>query len=159
LFIIESSLPASARLALAGTALATSGISTYLVAWCGRPYVTTLKRVPSPDGGPDAPYTLEMTTTNLALRPRVTRVFDPTFLGETKRPFARWELAQRVMLPAEEVQKPAPGTEETIAETADENGNVMGRWVVRWGDNGMGECHEVGKVVRHFNIHEELLSV
>jgi hypothetical protein len=80
LFIIESSLPASARIALAGTALGTSGISTYLVAWCGRPYVATLNRIPSSDN-PDAPYILEMTTMTLALRQRVTRVFDTTFLG------------------------------------------------------------------------------
>ena len=44
-FILETtaSVPVVGRLALAGIAMATSGVSTALVAWCGRPYVTTLR--------------------------------------------------------------------------------------------------------------------
>jgi hypothetical protein len=41
-----------------------------------------------------------------------------------------------------------PGNEETVAETADKDGNVIGRWVVTWGENGEGVCREVGHVVR-----------
>ena len=68
----------------------------------------------------------------------------------------------------------APSLEETVAETTDKDGTTIGRWVVRWGENGEGTCHEVGSIVRcvckwlgrftrsdlhvsHFNVHEELL--
>jgi hypothetical protein len=95
-------------------------------------------------------------------------------LIETKRPFAKWELAEKVMIP--DCKFIAPSHEETVAETTDKNGNIIGRWVVKWGENGEGTCHEVGSIVRyvckwtsrfswsdsrknvsHFNVHEEML--
>jgi hypothetical protein len=65
---------------------------------------------------------------------------------ETKRAFAKWELAESLVLPAS--KSITPGNEETVAETADKDGNVIGRWVVTWGENGEGVCREVGHVVR-----------
>lgn len=65
---------------------------------------------------------------------------------ETKRAFAKWELAEALVLPGSKTIK--PGTKETVAETTDEDGNVVGRWVVTWGENGVGTCREVGHIIR-----------
>jgi hypothetical protein len=191
IFIVESSLPSTARAALAATALATSGVSTGLVAWCGRPYVTTLRRItatpppslsPSPPSSPspttsateasttspgaqqpqpqpqhpsqqtthshneNAPAGIELTTLTLTLARRTTRVYDPVFLCDTPRAFARWELARRVQLPLEDALGVRPGVEETVAETLDGAGRVLGRWIVTWGENGEGSCRAEGSV-------------
>jgi hypothetical protein len=157
IFIVESSLPSTARVALAATALATSGVSTALVAWCGKPYVTTLRRLSSPtpsqqqqhtthSHNENAPAGVELTTLTLALKPRTTRVYDPAFLGDTTRAFARWELAQSVLLPPEDAVAVRPGEEETVAETLDSAGKVLGRWIVTWGENGEGSCRAEGHI-------------
>ena len=70
MFLVESNLPVSGRLALVSIAIGTSGISTALVGWCGKPYVKTLKRLRTGDGVEG----LELITYNLFLRQRVTRV-------------------------------------------------------------------------------------
>ncbi|KAJ7647725.1 hypothetical protein FB45DRAFT_894269 [Roridomyces roridus] len=143
MFAIETtSLPWSARAILAGTALSTSGVSTGLIAWAGTADNTIRD--------------LELTTLTLSLQPRITRVFDPLFFVSTNRAFAKWELAQLVLLPAD-LRNTIPGQEETVAETTDAKGRVLGRWVVKWGEGGEGTCHEVGKVVKYFNLHDELL--
>ena len=148
IFVLEttSSVPVAGRFALAGIAVATSGVSTALVAWCGRPYVTALRRLP---GGPRA---VEMTTLTLGLHKRVTTVYDTAFLVPTSRPFATWELAEAFMLPEADVAGArAEGLiprEETIAETRTKDGGLLGRWVVSWDEDGVGTCKEVGKVVR-----------
>ncbi|KAH9050985.1 hypothetical protein EDB83DRAFT_2399573 [Lactarius deliciosus] len=172
IFIVESSLPSTARAALAATALATSGVSTALVAWCGKPYVTTLRRLSSTaptapqqqqqhtthSHNANAPAGIELTTLTLALTPRATRVYDPVFLGDATRAFARWELARSVQLPPEDAAAVRPGEEETVAETLDSAGKVVGRWIVTWGENGEGSCRAEGRVQTHFNVHEELLA-
>jgi len=152
IFVIEASgIPLSARFALAGVAMATSGVSTALVAWCGSPYVTKLQRV-------EKDHALQMTTLTLALNERITSVYDTSFLKETSRAFAKWELADHVTLEGKEQQQRAiAGTEETVAETTDAKGGLVGSWVVTWGENGEGTCKQVGKVNRYFNVHEELL--
>ncbi|KAH8114218.1 hypothetical protein DFH11DRAFT_1596628, partial [Phellopilus nigrolimitatus] len=49
-------------------------------------------------------------------------------------------------------------TEETVAETMNAQGRVLGRWFVLWNDDGTkGVCRGEGKVQRFFNVHEELL--
>ncbi|KAF9228516.1 hypothetical protein BS17DRAFT_725703 [Gyrodon lividus] len=161
LFIVESSLPVSARIFLASTALSTSGISTALVSWCGAPYVADLRRLtPAENGGIEG---IEMTTLTLTLRKLITRVYDSDFLVETRRPFAKWELAQEIQLPppSEDAvtagKGGAPGEEETVAETLNERGEIIGRWIVKWGEGGAGTCQANGKVLRYFNVHEELL--
>ncbi|KAH9006180.1 hypothetical protein EDB86DRAFT_3239487 [Lactarius hatsudake] len=172
IFLVESSLPSTARVALAATALATSGVSTALVAWCGKPYVTTLRRLSSTaptapqqqqqhtthSHNENAPAGIELTTLTLALTPRATRVYDPAFLGDATRAFARWELARSVQLPPEDAAAVRPGEEETVAETLDSAGKVLGRWIVTWGENGEGSCRAEGRVQTHFNVHEELLT-
>lgn len=173
IFIVESSLPSTARAALAATALATSGVSTALVGWCGRPYVTTLRRLSAlpttttttastpptaqqqqrdqqqqttHSHNENAPAGIELTTLTLTLSPRRTRVYDPVFLCDTPRAFARWELARRVQLPPEDAAGVQPGSEETVAETLDGAGHVLGRWIVTWGENGEGSCRAEGHV-------------
>ncbi|KAI0368988.1 hypothetical protein BV20DRAFT_1036724 [Pilatotrama ljubarskyi] len=155
IFILEttSSVPLVGRAALAAIAMATSSVSTALVAWCGRPYVTTLRFL-EPEGAQAAGSgrAIEMTTMTLGLHKRVTTVYDTAFLVPTSRPFATWELAEAFKLSEAEVlsaraQGLIPG-EETIAETKTADGGVLGRWVVTWDENGVGTCREVGQVVR-----------
>jgi hypothetical protein len=154
IFLVESQLPLGARIALATTALATSGVSTALITWCAGPYVTTLRRI----NPLESTQGLEMTTLTLFLRERVTRVYDSEFLVDTPRFFTRWQLAADVPLPIERAGQDGvlPGQKETVAETLDGKGAVVGRWIVTWGEQG-GKCREVGKVIRYFNVHDELL--
>ncbi|CAK5282379.1 unnamed protein product [Mycena citricolor] len=171
MFIVESNLPMSARAVLAFTAISTTSISTGLLAWASSPYVTSALLSKLPTTG--AVQEMEVKTLTLWFKPRTTRIFDPTFLVGTNRPFANLELAQLVFLPPA-LRNTTPGQEETVAETTDEKGEVIGRWVVKWAEGGEGSCHEVGKVIRravspsmsclagaqiyrHFNVHKELL--
>lgn len=93
---------------------------------------------------------MQLTTLSLGLHERHTRVYDTSFLVDTKRPFAKWELAEQLTVaPAPGLPLPTSGTEETIAETFDgRSGAVVGRWIVQWKENGIGECRESGKVIR-----------
>ena len=114
----------------------------------------------------------------MGLHERITSVYDTNFLQETSRPFAKWELAEHVKLgEKEQLQRAVAGTQETVAETTDAKGGLIGRWVVNWGENGEGTCTQVGKVHRcahlprtterkftdglndgrYFNVHEEIL--
>ena len=155
IFVIETSsgLPLVARFALAGIAIGTSGISTSIVAWAGRPYVATLRWL-KPEGSQAAGSgnAVEMTTHTLAWHKRVTTVYDTAFLVPTNRPFATWELAEGFKLPEAEVESArAEGLiprEETIAETRNKAGELLGRWVVSWDENGVGTCRQIGKVPR-----------
>ncbi|KAH7875456.1 uncharacterized protein C8R40DRAFT_1104240 [Lentinula edodes] len=169
IFIIESQLPFFARTCLAGLAVGTSGVSTGLIAWVGRPYVTTLRRIDSNDGGAMG---LEFTTANWRLQTRITRVYDTSFLTNTDRPFAKWQLDDELVLPSSTTPSSTPyarpNSEETVAETFDRYGNVLGSWVVTWGsqksesgkeENIVGKCRAVGHVIKHFQVHEELFEV
>lgn len=98
----------------------------------------------------------------MTLQPRITTVYDTAFLVPTSRPFAKWELAEVFRLPPAEVEiELAKGNlprDETVAETRDKKGGVVGRWVVQWDENGQGTCYEIGQVAKYFNIHDELLD-
>ncbi|TDL16120.1 hypothetical protein BD410DRAFT_777458 [Rickenella mellea] len=162
MFIIESSLPLGARFALAFTAMATSGVSTALVSWAGAPYVASLRLLHEEKRADDADTegessSIEMETSTLLLKPLYTTVYDTAFLAPTRRGFSTWELAERVEIPAS--QAGSTGSEETIAETKDKEGRVKGRWIVKWEGDGVGTCVRAGKVVRYFNVHEELLPI
>ncbi|TFK44934.1 hypothetical protein BDQ12DRAFT_579798, partial [Crucibulum laeve] len=149
IFIVESNLPATARLALASMAIGTSVFSTAVLGWSSKPYVTTLRRLtPTENGGAEG---LEMTTFTWRLQERNTRIYDPTFLVATERPLAKWELAESVILSnssGDETRSISPGQEETVAETMDKAGKILGRWIVTWGNNGEGTCRQVGDIVR-----------
>jgi len=160
MFVIESPLPTSARAAMAITALVTSGASTALVGWCGAPYVSSMRRIPGYNNAPDGG--VEMITKTLLLRDLRTTVYDTSFLGKATRPFATWELVPQVRVQAEEGR--TDGLEEVVARTTDENGQVQGEWRVRWTkaiddpNYLLGKVNPHGKLVRHFNVHEELLN-
>ena len=152
MFIIDTSLPFVARCALAATAMGTSGVSTGLVGWCGQPYVATIRVLPelTKDGTVEPTSTggIQLETLTLTLRPRYTNVYDSTFLTETKRPFAKWELAENVQI-KRSAQDEVP-SEETVAETIDARGIVLGRWIVHWNeDRTEGACRAEGKVQRY----------
>lgn len=158
LFLIEtaSAVPLLGRMALAGTVLGTSGISTALVAWSGEPYVHTLRWLPGDSAPAEAAgkqtFGLELATYTLGLHERITRVYDTAFLVPTTRPFAKWELATESRLPPQEAEaerlKGALPREETIAEVFDGYGTVIGRWIVKWAEDGSGRCYQQGKVLR-----------
>ncbi|KAL5504719.1 hypothetical protein ACEPAH_7382 [Sanghuangporus vaninii] len=158
MFIMDTSLPFAARVVLASTALGTSGVSTALVSWCGHPYVKTIRVLSNGNSAKPAEAAMDgiqLETFTLTLRPRFTNVYDTTFLTEARRPFAKWELAESVTL-----QKSSEGVppKETIAETMDAQGKVLGRWIVTWHNEGTrGTCRGEGKVQRFFNVHDELL--
>jgi hypothetical protein len=64
---------------------------------------------------------------------------------------AKWELAKSITLGSDRMMEqgtPAVGSHETVAETVDEKGQVIGRWVVEWTEGGEGTCHEAGSVIR-----------
>jgi TMEM70/TMEM186/TMEM223 protein family len=72
MFLMESNLPTTARVVVASIAVGTSGLSTGLVGWCAKPYVAKLRRlVPEKHGDAEG---IEMTTFDILLRPRITRV-------------------------------------------------------------------------------------
>lgn len=139
IFISDSALPLGARFALAGVTLFAGTLSTVLVAWCGRPYVVTMRRLT--DGGV---HGLEIVTSSMFLKPRITKVYDTQFLVNTKRAFALWELAENTTLPTSEKNS----NEETVAETLDAHGKLLGSWIVKWDKDGKGTCHGVGNIVR-----------
>ncbi|KAJ3823500.1 hypothetical protein F5880DRAFT_1482095 [Lentinula raphanica] len=163
IFVIESQLPFFARTCLAGLAVGTSGVSTGLIAWVGRPYVTTLRRLEPEDG---APMGLELITANWRLQTRITRVYDTSFLATTERPFAKWQLADELELPSSSSSSETshstitPNSEETVAETFDAKGNVLGSWVVIWeypqdvtnegvrAGNIIGKCRGIGRIIK-----------
>jgi hypothetical protein len=105
--------------------------------------VTKLQRV-------EKDHALQMTTLTLGLHERITNVYDTSFLKETSRAFAKWELADHIKLEGKELQQRAvAGTQETVAETTDAKGGLVGSWVVTWGENGEGTCKQIGKVNRY----------
>lgn len=165
IFMLETSsaVPLIGRIALTGTVIVASTVSTALVAWCGRPYVNKMQWFPIQDSAPaptqatEQRHTgVELTTTTLTLRDRITRVYDSAFLVPTNRPFARWELAEAFKLPpAEASAEKANGDlprEETIAETMDKNGKIVGRWIVKWDEDGSGTCRGTGKIVKYVSF-------
>lgn len=75
---------------------------------------------------------------------------------ETQRPLAKWELAREITL-SRNSSESEPGQEETIAETMNHKGEIIGRWVVKWKENGVGVCHKVGHVIRQ--VSETTLNI
>ncbi|KAH8828478.1 hypothetical protein DL96DRAFT_1603428 [Flagelloscypha sp. PMI_526] len=144
LFIVESELPFMARCSLAATAMLTSGVGTGLVSWGAKSYVTKMRKTTGPE------ETLEFETSTMFLKKRVTRIYDPAFLTESDKPFPNGKLARSVNASSSQGE----GEQETVAETLDDKGNVVGRWIVTWDGKGVGHCSKVGHVVGNFNIHQ-----
>ncbi|KAE9389064.1 hypothetical protein BT96DRAFT_1071647, partial [Gymnopus androsaceus JB14] len=95
IFIIESQLPFFARTCLAFMAVSTSGLSTAMIAWVTRPYVTTLRRIdPANNGGSKG---IELVTAGWRLQPRILRIGElaQTFRCSSRQPLLPRYLGQR----------------------------------------------------------------
>ncbi len=112
------------RVGLCITALATSGVSTALIAWIGTPYVGSMRLLrPSPSSSSAAAgeevekVVMELNTVSWRLRPQRTLVYEPTFLRPTSRPFAAWEITNTpppLTIPQQEAE-----VHKKVAETFD----------------------------------------
>ncbi|SJX61432.1 uncharacterized protein SRS1_10492 [Sporisorium reilianum f. sp. reilianum] len=162
LLLAPGDISLAGRIGLCVTALATSGVSTALIAWIGTPYVGTMRLLrPQPTR-----VAMELTTVSWRLKPQRTLVYEPSFLRPTSRPFAVWEISNSA--PAVEVGGEA--VENVVAETFDvKTGASLGRWIVRYdpeaktkGEDGVwkavGTVQVQGRPTRYFNVHEELLD-
>jgi hypothetical protein len=150
-FILESTVPMAGRAMLGGVAIASSSLSTALIGWCAAPYVASLTVVH--DG------TIKFTTKSFFMKSLETTVYDKGFLRPATRYMAHWQLAKVIRLSKQEAERAIvgleDGKEETVAETRNEKGDVLGWWVVRWrreGDSYVGECTALRKhrSVSHF---------
>lgn len=146
-FILESTVPMAGRVMLGSVAIGSSSLSTALIGWCAAPYVTTL--TVEHDG------TIKFMTKSFFMKPLETTVYDKGFLRPAVRFMAHWQLAKEVRLNKEEAERAIAGLEdgkeETVAETRDEKGDILGWWTVRWrreGDSYVGECTGSGNVVQ-----------
>ncbi|CBQ70756.1 conserved hypothetical protein [Sporisorium reilianum SRZ2] len=162
LLLAPGDISLAGRIGLCVTALATSGVSTALIAWIGTPYVGTMRLLrPQPNR-----VAMELTTVSWRLKPQRTLVYEPSFLRPTSRPFAAWEISNSA--PAVKVGEEA--VENVVAETFDvKTGVSLGRWIVRYdpeaktkGEDGVwkavGTVQVQGRPTRYFNVHEELLD-
>ena len=132
----------------------------WVAGWCIRPFVVGLRWLPQDPQDPRKPRGVEMTTYTWRVQKRVTLVYDLSFLKPTSRPFANFELAKMQTLPLHRVQRKRlrmdvdsyTGTrlfvEEVVAEMFDGSGNVLGRWIVTWENDGVGRCREEGTMLR-----------
>jgi hypothetical protein len=146
-FILESTVPMAGRAMLGSVAIASSSLSTALIGWCAAPYVTSL--TVGHDGA------IKFTTKSFFMKSLETTVYDKGFLRPATRYMAHWQLAKAIRLSNEEDERAIAGLEdgkeETVAETRNEKGDVLGWWAVRWrreGDNYVGECTGSGSIVQ-----------
>lgn len=146
-FILESTVPMAGRAMLGGVAIGSSSLSTALISWCVAPYVTSLTVLN--DG------VIKFTTKSFFMKSLETTVYDKEFLRPATRYMAHWQLAKVIRLSKEEAEWAIAdledGKEETVAETRNEKGDVLGWWVVRWrkeGDSYVGECTRSGNIVQ-----------
>lgn len=170
LLLAPGEISLAGRIGLCVTALATSGVSTALIAWIGTPYVNTMRLLsPSSPGTAskeDAKVVMELNTVSWRLKPQRTLVYEPTFLRPTSRPFAAWEITNA----APPLPLPLPDGQETvvkkIAETFDvKSGASLGSYSVTYSSahqdaqgRAVGSVQVQGKPTRYFNVHEELLD-
>lgn len=170
LLLAPGEISLAGRVGLCITALATSAVSTALIAWIGTPYVGSM-RLLSPSTSTSASATenvvMELNTVSWRLRPQRTLVYEPTFLRPTSRPFAAWEISNNpppLSLPTQHQQ-----LDKKIAETFDvKTGASLGSWSVTYSaqtqtndaqpSKALGKVQVQGKPTRYFNVHEELLD-
>lgn len=162
LLLAPGEISMAGRIGLVVTALATSGVSTCLIAWIGTPYVGTMRLLAGPPGNvadPTGVPCIELNTVSWRLQPRTTLVYDPTMIRPTSRPFATWELTNT---PTPRVPTTADDKEaimtRVVAETFDaKTGNSIGKWLVKY-SGSTAQPQTIGKPTRYFNVHEELLG-
>lgn len=163
LLLAPGEISMAGRLGLSLTALATSGVSTALIAWIGTPYVGTM-RLLEPNRNQ---VIMELNTVSWRLRPQRTLVYQPEFLRPTSRPFATWEITNN---PSALCLDDAHKMHIKIAETFDvKSGTSLGEWMVKYDTHAnqttqtdrakaVANVQVRGKPTRYFNVHEELLD-
>ncbi|SPO21526.1 uncharacterized protein UTRI_01013_B [Ustilago trichophora] len=178
LLLAPGEISLAGRIGLCVTALATSGISTALIAWIGTPYVGSMRLLsPSDSTTPsdtDGKVVMELNTTSWKLKPTRTLVYEPTFLRPTSRPFAAWEITNNP--PPLILKSGQDSVTKKIAETFDVNsGKSLGSWIVKYSSQtqtkstqqdsdvqdqwkATGKVEVQGNPTRYFNVHEELLG-
>ncbi|SPO22335.1 uncharacterized protein UTRI_01013 [Ustilago trichophora] len=185
LLLAPGEISLAGRIGLCVTALATSGISTALIAWIGTPYVGCMRLVtlPSTDASTTLSSTdvegkvvMELNTISWRLEPTRTLVYEPTFLRPTSRPFAAWEITNNP--PPLVLKKGQDTLTKKIAESFDvKSGKSLGSWIVKYSNQtqtnstqqsqhgqethqwkAVGKVQVLGKPTRYFNVHEELLG-
>ncbi|SNX82732.1 uncharacterized protein MEPE_01438 [Melanopsichium pennsylvanicum] len=124
---------------------------------------------------------MEINTISWRLQSRKTLIYQPTFLRPTSRPFAAWEITNS---PPPLTLDPSTARidqefviRKVVAETFDvKSGSKLGSWIVKYNTNTFtnsnhdlhgdvdgsyklqGNMETIGKPIRYFNVHEELLG-
>jgi hypothetical protein len=177
--LAASDLSLAGRLGLSATAIVTSVVSTALVAWIGKPYVGRMNLLPAPAERNGREPVIEAYTITWRIRTLQTRIYQPSLIRPTSRPFASWELPENpggvFPLPQSTSgsESGAKADRVLVSETFDaKSGKVVGKW---WAERVAGtatnsdkgaqgefkeeaRCFAEGKPVRHFQVHEELLG-
>lgn len=160
-------LSLAARCALCVTGLATSGASTALVSWIGKPYVGRMALVQFE--GQDAKPVLETFTLDWKLRTVKTYIYQPQLIRPTSRPFATWELPEKTGPVPVELGE-GDGDKILVSRSFDaKTGAEVGSWwaspvpeteanTSEQGATRQLECYAEGKPVRHFQVHEQALG-
>lgn len=177
--LAASDLSLAGRLGLSATAIVTSVVSTALVAWIGKPYVGRMSLLPPATQGKGQEPVIEAYTITWRIRTLQTRIYQPSLIRPTSRPFASWELPENpggvFNLPQSSSGRESGAKEDRIlvSETVDaKSGKSVGKWwaervtgtATNSGKGTQGEfkeearCFAEGKPVRHFQVHEELLG-
>ncbi|PWN37495.1 uncharacterized protein FA14DRAFT_159524 [Meira miltonrushii] len=176
----------SGRIGLCITALATSGASTAIFAWIGKPYVGSM-RLLSPSianqslqkdckemigktsnqtsllNGIDLSISkpaLQTITIDWRLRKLQTTIYEPDLIRPTSRPLATWELASKAPIPQDiDENCPFPITRLVASTRMEKNDELVGRYWATWQAPKLaGDCTQEGNIIRHYSIHEELLG-
>lgn len=153
LMLAPAEIGYAGRAGLCVAALATSGSSTALLAWIGKPYVSEMKLLSGPAtrahlirdlpegdadlskmalSGEEKPA-IQAHTTNWRLQKLQTIVYEPSLFRPTSRPFATWELPVTPPSMALQAQPGVQSVTRLVAATRNvKTDKVIGRWWARW---------------------------
>lgn len=154
LILAPGTIGMAGRIGLCCTALATSGASTALIAWIGKPYAAQMRLLTGPASkeqlardlpegdaelsksalfGNDKPA-IQVITTNWRLQKLQTTIYEPGLIRPTSRPFATWELpVTPPCLSLGEEESGAQSVTRLVAATRNaKTDEVIGRWWARW---------------------------
>jgi hypothetical protein len=153
LMLAPADIGYAGRIGLCLTALATSGASTALLAWIGKPYVSQMNLLSGPASrvqlardlpegddvltkvalsGEQKPA-IQAYTTDWRLQKLQTTVYEPALFRPTSRPFATWELPVTPPSMALQAQAGVQSVTRLVAATRNvKTDQVIGRWWARW---------------------------
>jgi hypothetical protein len=153
LMLAPAEIGYAGRLGLCVAALATSGSSTALLAWIGKPYVAEMKLLSGPASraklirdlpegdadlskvalsGEERPA-IQAYTLNWRLQKLQTIVYEPSLFRPTSRPFATWELPVTPPSISLQAQPGVNTVTRLVAATRNvKTDKIIGRWWARW---------------------------